>query len=179
MEKSVPKILYAVLAVLAAIVAFRFFFSGERIETGQELTEIALGGDSRENQEQAATRLETLAGKTPGTGPRNAVQPFLARLLTESDNPGVRAAAMRALASIWDYDCLPKMLDLVEDPVLQVRDTAAQSVARLIDVRFDASASPEARAKAAKGLREKWKRFQAETLKGWQHRLEEKDGKRQ
>jgi HEAT repeat protein len=127
------------------------------------------------DQEQAATRLEALACKTRGTESRNAVQPFLVRLLTESGNPGVRSAAMCGLAAIWDYECVPRMLDLLDDPSPQVRNTAAESVAKLIDVRFDVNAPTDQRASAAKKLREMWNNFQARSLKSWQRRLEEKD----
>ena len=94
----------------------------------------------------------SLGRKSPGTESRNAVQPFLVRLLKESDNPGVRAAAMRGLAAIWDYECMPTMLDLLQDPSPQVRDSAAQAVAKLIDVRYNAGAPPEERAAAARRL---------------------------
>jgi hypothetical protein len=175
--KSNRLVLFAISGLLAAILAARFFLNRQPIESPQELTELALRAGSASYQEQAATRLEALADRTPGTESRNPVQPFLVRLLNESDNPGVRAASMRALAAIWDYQCMPKMLSLLEDSSLQVRDTAAQSVAKLIDVRFDANASPEQRAKDAKRLVGMWETFQARTLKTWQLRLQEKDAK--
>ena len=71
---------------------------------------------------------------------------------------------------------MPKMLDLLQDPSPQIRHTAAQSVAKLIDVRFDANAPTEQRAAAVKQLRGMWK-IQERTFKGWQHRLQEKDAK--
>ena len=166
------------VGVLAAILVVRFFVTRHHDESPQELVELALRAGSPADQEQAATRLEALAGKTPGTESRNAGQPFLVRMLTESDNPGVRAAAMRGLAAIWDYQCVAKMLDLLDDPSPQVRNMAAESVAKLIDVRFDANAPTEQRAAAAKKLRGMWENFQARTLKSWQRRLEENDKKR-
>lgn len=169
------KVLFTVLGVLAAIVVVRLFLTWHHEESAQELVELALRAGSPVEQEQAATRLEALACRTRGTESRNAAQPFLARMFLESGNPGVRAAAMRGLAAIWDYQCVAKMLDLLDDPSPQVRDTAAESVAKLIDVRFDVNASTQERAAAAKKLREKWDNFQARTLKSWQRRLEEKD----
>jgi HEAT repeat protein len=179
MEKLIPKALFAVFGLLAAIVAVRFFVNGHRVESSQELTELALQAGNRDDQEHAAARLEALADKTPGTGPRNAMQPFLARLLNESDNSGVRAAAMRGLVGIWDYECMSKMLDLLDDPSPQVRDTAARSVAVLIsaEARFDANAATEQRAAATKRLRDLWVDFNGRTLQSWQRRLEEKDAK--
>jgi HEAT repeat protein len=177
MRKLNPNLLYAALGLLVVLVVVRFLLAGHREESAEELTEMALHAADPVDQEQAATRLEALAVKAPYTGPRNATQPFLARLLKESENPGVRAAGMRALATIWDYECMPTMLDLLQDPSPQVRDMAALSVAKLIDVRLDASAPPEQRAAAIKRLRGMWETFQARTLKSWQQRLEAKDKK--
>jgi HEAT repeat protein len=180
MQKLLPRVLLGILAFLVVVIAIRFVAKWRHIESAQELTDLALRAGSPFEQEQAATRLEALACKTPGTGTRNSTQPFLVRLLNESDNPGVRAAGMRGLTAIWDYECVPKMLDSLQDPSPQVSRTAAQSVARLIsaDDQFDTSAPTEKRAAAAKQLRNMWESFQARTLKSWQRRLEEKDAKK-
>jgi len=83
------------------------------------------------------------------------------------------------LATIWDYECVAKMLDALQDPVPQVRGTAAKSVAKLIQFmsHFDANASTDERAAAAKELRSKWEEFVTKYLKSWQRRLEKKDEK--
>jgi HEAT repeat protein len=179
MRKSMPTVLIAILGLLATVIAVQLFLTRHREESPQELVELALHGGGPAEQEQAATRLEALAGKAPGTESRNAVQPYLVRMLNESDNPGVRAAAMRGLATIWDYECMPKILDSLEDPSLQVRQTAARVVAKLteFDPRFDANAPNEQRAETVKKMRDAWKRFQDRTLKNWQRSLQEKDGK--
>lgn len=179
MRKLLPKVLFVVFGLLAVIVVMYYFVNWHRVDSAQELTELALRAGNPDDQERAATRLEALAAKTPGTEKRNAVQPFLARLLNESDNPGVRSAALRGLASIWDYEYVPKMLDLLQDPALRVRSTAAQSVAWLISAesRFDPNAPSEKRAAAAQELRRKWNEFVAKNLKSWQRRLEQKDAK--
>ena len=177
MRKFNLNVLFAVLGLLAAIVVVRLFLNRHHDESPQELTELALRAGSPADQEQAATRLAALAAKTRGTASRNAVQPFLVRLLNESDNPGVRAASMFGLATIWDYECMPKMVDLLQDPSRQVRDSAAQSVAKLINVRFDTNAPTEERAKAAQRVRGMWEHFAAGRLKSWQRELEAKDAK--
>ena len=150
MRKFNLNVLFAVLGLLAAIVVVVSSSTGIT-KVSPELTELAFRPAAPPTRSRRPRGWRPLPARRPARGRETPCQPFLARLLNESDNPGVRAAAMRGLASIWDYDCMPKMLDLVEDPVLQVRDTAAQSVARLIDVRFDASASPEARAEGGQG----------------------------
>ena len=99
MRKLIQIVLFLIFGLLVAIVVWRSV-DRRHVESAQELTELALQAGNPEEQERAATRLEALAVKTPGTESRNAVQPFLVRLFNESDNPGVRAAAMRGLAAI-------------------------------------------------------------------------------
>ncbi len=120
-----------------------------------------------------------LASKTHGTGTRNAVQPYLVKLFNESTNPGVRSAAMRGLATIWDYECVPQMLETLNDPSPQVRSNAAMSVSGLVQFTtdFDANAPPEKRAAAAAKLRDTWEKFKNRNLKSWQQRLADKDAK--
>ena len=103
---------------------------------------LALRTGSPNDQAQAAVRLEALAAKSAGRESRNPAQPFLVRLLSESKNPDVRAAAMRGLATIWDYQCVPKMFELLDDSSPQVRQTAARALTRLIefDAHFEANA---------------------------------------
>ena len=149
MRKPIPNVLFAALGLLAAIVAVRFIVNRHHVESAEELTELALRAGSPADQEQAATRLEALADKTPGTESRNAVQSYLIRLLNESNNPGVRAAAMRGLAAIWDYavpaeDARSARGSFAAGPLLRRHE----SVAKLIDAnpRFDANA-PDGRAR--------------------------------
>ncbi len=171
-------VLLAVLAGLLLVAVAWWWLSREHVESAEDLAQLALAGNSPEAQEQAAARLEALAGRLSKTGTRNAAQPHLSRLLAESKNPGVRAASMRGLASIWDYQNVPAMLDLLDDESSQVRQAAARSIESLIsaDNTFDANAAPESRRAAAKRLREMWRDFTARSLKSWQQRLETKDG---
>ena len=178
MRNSTSIALYAVLGVLIVIAGVRLWIHWQHhVESPQELLDLALRPGNPDDQERAAAKLEALAGKSRGTESRNPVQPFLVRLLNESDNPGARAAAMRGLATIWDYQCMPKMLDLMQDPAPRVRQAAAQAATKLIefDVHFDSNASVEQRAEAVKRLRAAWENFEVRTLKSWQRRMEEKD----
>lgn len=178
MGKHRLAVLLAVLAGLLVLAGAWWLLSREHVESAEELAQLALEGNSPDVQERAAARLESLAGQLPKTGARNAVQPHLSRLLAESKNPGVRAASMRGLASIWDYQNVPTMLDLLDDESSQVRQAAATSVAALMsaDNKFDTNAALESRRAAAKRLREMWRDFTARSLKSWQRRLETKDG---
>jgi len=171
-------VLLVVLGLMILVVAW-VFLPGRHDPTAQELTEAALHGGTPDAQEQAAVRLEALASKTPRTGTRNPIQPLLCRLLNESDNPGVRAAGMRGLAAIWDYECVPKMFELLTDPSPQVCGTAARSLGRLIsaEVKFDANAPTEDKAKKVERIREQWTDFDKKFRVRWQRRLEEKDSK--
>jgi hypothetical protein len=169
----------AVLILLAVIATVRFVTSPQAVESPERLTETALHDPSAERAEKAAVRLEALACKLHCTGTRNAAQPLLVRLVNESALPGVRTAGMRGLATIWDYQCVPQMLDLLDDPSPQVRSTAASVVCKLMDATndFDARAPAEQRAASAKKLRDFWNLFKGRTLQSWQRRLEEKDAK--
>jgi hypothetical protein len=84
---------------------------------------------------------------------------------------------MRGLSTIWDYECMPQMLDLLNDPSPEVRGTAAMAAGRLVEatIDFDPSGPPDKRAAAEKKLRSTWDKFKTRTLKSWQKRLEEKD----
>ena len=168
-----------ILVLLAGGVAVRLVLSRPVVESPEKLTEMALHASTAEEQEQGSARLVALASKTHGTGTRNAVQPYLVRLFNESTNPGVRSAAIRGLATIWDYECVPQMLDALNDPSPQVRANAAESVSRLVEFTtdFDTNAPPENRAPAAKKLHDAWEKFKSRNLKSWQKRLEEKDAK--
>jgi hypothetical protein len=169
----------AILVLLAGGVAIRFAMSRPAVESPEKLTELALHASTPDEEEKAAVRLEAMASKTHGRGTRNAIQPYLVRMLNESTTPGVRSAAMRGLASIWDYEYVPQMLDLLNDPSPQVRSTAAMSASRLVQatIDYDASAPPEQRAPAEKKLRDTWEKFKTRSLKSWQKRLEEEDAK--
>ncbi len=178
MGKHRLKALFGVLIGLLVVAGGWWWLSREHVESAEELARLALEGDSPEVQEKAAARLEALGGRLPKTGTRNAAQPLLSRLLAESRNPGVRAASMRGLAGIWDYQSVPTMLDLLDDESSQVRQAAATSVQALMsaEIKFDASAAPADRRAAAKRLREMWRDFAARSLKSWQQRLETRDG---
>ena len=169
----------AILVLLAGGVAVRHLMSRPTVESPEKLTEMALHAGTAEEQEQASARLVALASKTHGTGTRNSVQPYLVKLFNESTNPGVRSAAMRGLATIWDYECVPQMLDALNDPSPQVRSNAAMSVSGLVQrtTDFDPNAPLDKRAAAAQKLHDIWENFKTHNLKSWQQRLADKDAK--
>jgi hypothetical protein len=179
MGKHSVKILVAALVVLLLVVVAHLWARRQHVESPDELAQLALKDGDPAEQEKAAIRLEALAGKLPKTGTRNEAQPHLARVLAESKNPGVRAAAMRGLAGIWDYECVPAMLDALDDESPQVRRAAAGALEALIQAEhtFDAGGNPEGRKAAAQRLRGMWNTFKIRNLKIWQKRLEDKDAK--
>jgi hypothetical protein len=181
-EKSSTKVLSGVLALLLAVVGARFWWTWQRAESLEEMTHAALEGSDPQDadyQEKAAARLVMRAGQLPKTGPRNAAQPYLTRLLMESKNPAVRAEGMRGLSQIRDYQSVPTMLELLNDPSPQVRRAAGLAIEGLIQAarKFNADATPEERKKEIEQLRAMWKQFNERTLKGWQKRLEAVDAK--
>lgn len=171
--------LLAVLAALIVVALALWVWRRPRTETPEQLARMALEGDDVARQEHAAVRLEALVGRLPGTSTRNAGRPFLAQVFTESRHPGVRSAAVRGLASIWDYEFLPAMLDLLDDDSAQLRGAAAIAVESLLSAehRFNAADPPAQRQAVAAQLRQMWKTFAETRLPRWQQQLEQNDMK--
>jgi hypothetical protein len=175
MQKYLGIVAVALCTALLAYYGWQWLFR-EPPESPKELAEQALAG-TPEKQELAAAGLERVAGKFDKTGKRNPAQEYLAQVLLESKNPGVRAACMRGLATIWDYECVPAMLDALDDESPQVRSTAAAAVQTLlgVDCHFQADDPPEIRQEAVRLLRNHWKNFSEKKRQRWEERLEEKD----
>ena len=156
------RILVGMLLALLAMGLARWWLSrSKHVETPQELAQQALQADSPEKQERAAVKLQAAAARLHKTGPRNAAQPYLSRVFLESKNPAVRIPCMMGLVGIWDYECMPAMLDLLDDESAQVRGAAAGAVSQLIGVwkgDFKADDPPEKRKQEAARIRECWKK---------------------
>ena len=167
------------LALLVAALVHWWLSRPKHIETPQELAQQALQADNPDKQERAAVKLQAAAVRLHKTGPRNAAQPYLTRVFLESKNPAVRIPCMMGLAGIYDYECMPTMLDLLDDESLLVRGAAAAAIDKLIGVgtNFKAGDPPEKRKKEVARIRECWKKYAAKTLKYWQSCLEERDAK--
>ena len=176
------RLLIGVLVALLAMVLVRWWLAWpSHVETPEELARQALQDNSPETQERAAAKLQAAAARLPKRGARNAAQPYLTRVFLESKNPAVRIAGMAGLAGIWDYECMPAMLDLLEDESAQIRGAAAVAIFKLIGTGrdFRADDPPEKRKKEVARIREFWKGYStsAKGLKSWQKRLADEDAK--
>ena len=172
-------LLVGLVLVLLAVALVWCRPRGQKVESPAELARQALGADSSEKQQQVAVKLQMRAASLPHTGTRNEIQPYLKSVFEESNNPEVRIACMRGFATIWDYECVPAMLDLLDDKSLPVSSMAANTLLKLMGVlpSFNPSEPPEKRQEAVERIRGMWKIFSASKLKVWQRRLAEKDAK--
>jgi hypothetical protein len=187
MEQQLKLVAGVLLAAVVAFYAWRHFAARETLDSPQELAAQALGGGKPEEQELACARLVALAAKLNKSESRNPAREPMVQVYKESKRANVRATALQGLASIWDYDSMPLMLDALDDESVEVRAAAGQAVAVLLSLdpaQFDAVAAPEDRQTAVKGLRDKWQEFQKPGKNGhsrlqlWQERLSEQDKKK-
>jgi hypothetical protein len=135
------------LAVVTAAVYAIVFFSGPAgLRPPAELARIALhGADSRE-KEQAALDLER--SKEPA-------RVHLRTVLAETNDPDIRAIAIRGLQSLKDWYSMPKLLDALDDKSEQVRMMAYGAVSELLGetYRYKFDDLPEQRARSIKVMR--------------------------
>ncbi|MEI8372042.1 MAG: HEAT repeat domain-containing protein [Planctomycetota bacterium] len=179
-NKRLPLLVGLLVVLLAAALVWRWQRGQTpKMESPAELARQALNADSPEKQRQVAVKLQMRAASLPYTGTRNEAQPYLKSVFEESKNPEVRIACMHGFATLWDYECVPTMLDLMDDPSLPVSSMAANTLLKLMGVlpSFNPNAPPEKRKAATVRIREMWKIFSASKLKVWQKRLAEKDAK--
>jgi hypothetical protein len=159
MEQQLRIVAGVLVAVVAAFYAWKYFAAGETSDSPEGLARQALGASNPEEQELACAHLVVLAAKLNKPESPNPAREQLIQVFKESKVPSVRATALRGLASIWDYDSMPLMLDALGDESIEVRATAGQAVAHLLSLDptlFDAAATSENRQAAVQGLRDRW-----------------------
>jgi HEAT repeat protein len=146
-----------------------------------ELAQQALQADTETDQELAAVKLAEMAGKNDLQPQlREEVKQQLRRVLGESQSPQVRAACIQGLASQWDYESMPALMDALDDPSDLVRGRARVAIERMMSVdlgsfgyKYD---DPSAkRAAAIQRIRNDWeiKRDQP-VFQNWMERLKKK-----
>jgi HEAT repeat protein len=170
------KVLLAVLgAVVLCVGAFQAYFylgGGEGSASPEQLAQEALSGSTVEDRAKAAVGLENCGYKA---------HEELRRVLQESDTAEVRAACIRGLGAIEDYDSMELMMDLLEDESLIVRGTAGSAVTSMlvmasgVQTRFKADGTEEERRQAAETLREEWEQLRESPLLNRYRRKLQKD----
>jgi uncharacterized protein (UPF0147 family) len=154
---------------------------GERPPSPADLAQQALQAATAADQEQAAVTLAEVAGNDALQRQlREEARQQLRRVLGESQSPQVRAACIQGLASQWDYESMPALLDALDDSSDLVRGRARVAIERMMSVdlgsfgyKYD---DPSAkRAAAIQRIRNDWeiKRDQP-VFQNWMERLKKK-----
>ncbi len=169
-------VLGLLLAAAATFVGWRWL-GHPRQYGADELLRLALDHNAPDKQELAASQLTALACRESGCGDLNPLQPYLLRVLRESDNPGARAASIRGLATIFDYGCGPALLEALDDPSAQVRNAAAMAIQRLISRRFlfRANDPPQKRQAVAEEIRQEWGKYLRKREESVRRELEDEE----
>ena len=83
------------------------------------------------------------------SGHGHRATPQLRRVLAESEEPAVRAAAIDGLSRNRDWQSMPQFIDLMEDPDPRVRGSAGAAVQKMLkaNVYFRSNDPPDERAR--------------------------------
>lgn len=138
------------LIVLLVVVGYGIF-GGERLPPPDELASQALDQTASEQQRVQAALTLTRHG--------SAAQTEMRRLLKESQNSDVRAAAVDGLAKNGDWEDMPFMIDALNDPSPWVRNRASRAVWRQLGTNFDFNPKdpPQRRAEAIEKIKKQYK----------------------
>lgn len=175
-----PKVQYVIfgagLVVLLAILAWRVF-SGGHLPSPEQLARQALEAPDAQDRETAAVRLAELANRNEvDRSWRQEAKQQLRRVLAKSPSPPVRAACILGLASQWDYQSMPALLEALDDRSALVRGRAAMAVRRLLSVNFGYHHDdpPEKRRQAKKRICDHWETMcDSPLMQTWNKRLQE------
>lgn len=128
------------------------FLSRTPVLPPEELARQALATGVPAECERAAVRLAQMDGSALVS---------LREVFEQSRTPEVRAAAITGLATQWDYESMPKLLDAMDDesPVVRARAVAAVQTMMSLNYDYNADAPPEARQEIAGKLRETWELY--------------------
>ena len=147
-EDGKQKLAFLIILLLfgAGALAWVYWPRSPRASTPEQLAEQALSGDNPVIQQQAAATL---------AHPQFAAVPQLRQVLKEARHPDVRAAAAQGLGDVQDFQSVPELLRLCDDPSPLVRGRAGAAVTNIIgmDFFFKAEDPPKERAAAIESMR--------------------------
>ena len=109
----------AVLLLTAAGALAWVYWPEPSRATPDQLVEQALGGDNPVAQSTATMQLAE---------PQHNAAPQLRQVLREASHPDVRAAAAQGLGDVQDFQSVPELLRLCDDPSPLVRGRAGAAV---------------------------------------------------
>jgi len=144
--------LLIVAGTLLLIVGFtywKYYLAGENVPSPEELAQQALTAASAEEKEAAAVQLSQ-AGE-PGIEEMRQVY-------QQSDVAEVRAACVKGLGVLRDYDSMDVFFQSLGDESALVRGRAGVAMIRMLgrDYRFRANGSPADRARSISGMKGAW-----------------------
>ena len=145
--------LLVVAGILALVVAWIYLAPGDSVPSPEELAELALNAATSEAQEAAAVKLSQ-SGK-PGI-------PHLRRVYEGSQVPEVRAACIKGLGVMRDYDSMAIFFEGLEDESALVRGRSGVAMVRMLgrDYQFRANGSAADRARSIAGMQKAWEEME-------------------
>ena len=146
-EDGQQKLAFLFILILTGAGALAWVYwprSTRALDTPEELAAQALTGDNAIVQTRAAAQLST-QGATPQ----------LRVVMAQTRDPEVRATAAQALGDLEDFQSVPELLRLCDDPSALVRGRAGSALTNILgmDFFFKADDPPKQRAAAIESMR--------------------------
>ncbi len=144
------RVLYIVAGILLVITAgwygYALFGRGDGLRSAEELSQDALQGGTPQVRERAALDLAR-------HGERGRV--YLRKVLAESKSPEVKTAVIQGLSAVRDFESMPRLLTMLDDPSEQVRANAGAAAARILGAEYPyvATDPPEKRAAVIQAIK--------------------------
>ena len=146
-------IVAGILLLIVGVVYWKYYLAGEKVLSPEELAQQALTAASAEEKEAAAVKLSQ-AGE-PGINEMRQVY-------QQSDVAEVRAACVKGLGVLRDYDSMDIFFQSLEDESALVRGRAGVAMIRMLgrDYRFRANGSVAGRAQSIAGMKKAWEEME-------------------
>lgn len=155
-EDGKQKLAFLIILLLtgAGALAWVYWPRSHRASTPEQLAEQALSGENPIAQTRAAAQLST-----------QGAAPQLREVIARTRNPEVRATAAQALGDLEDFQSVPELLRLCDDPSPLVRGRAGAAVTNIIgmDFFFKADDPPKERATAIESMRRAYDQMRRST----------------
>ena len=151
--RSTLLIIAGILLLVVGVVYWKYYLAGEKVLSPEELAQQALSAATAEEKEAAAVKLSQ-AGQ-PGIEEMRQVY-------QQSDVAEVRAACVKGLGVLRDYDSMDVFFKSLEDESALVRGRAGVAMIRMLgrDYRFRANGSPAERAQSIASMKKAWEEME-------------------
>jgi HEAT repeat protein len=148
LDKEAGKQKLAFLAILAlsagSALGWIYWPRSQRAATPEQLVEQALNAEHPFHRTQAAAQLSN-----------QGAAPQLRYVLSKTREPELRATTAQALGDLEDFQSVPELLRMCEDPSPLVRGRSGAAVTKIIgmDFLFQSDDPPDQRSKAVASMR--------------------------